>query len=159
MTFQILKVASMKMTAFWNIAPPIVFPTYLWWWSGIRLVLWVDDDDDDDGHVDGMRLRLWTAVTNGPIVHLPSDTWSWRTTVECYRQEKTSDSSTRSLWQSYQQSHLLAKQVKLAKTMMTCLAKYLSHTSKGSLTCSNSLKNGSDGFTSPPKKFVLRIDS
>jgi hypothetical protein len=30
-----------------------------------RLVV-VDDDDE----FDGMRLRLWTADTNGPIVHL-----------------------------------------------------------------------------------------
>jgi hypothetical protein len=27
----------------------------------------------DDDHVDGVRLRLWTAVTNGLIVHSPGD--------------------------------------------------------------------------------------
>jgi hypothetical protein len=26
-------------------------------------------DDNDDDHVDGVRLRLRTATTNGPIVH------------------------------------------------------------------------------------------
>jgi hypothetical protein len=44
------------------------------------LVLVYDDDDDD--HVDGMKLRLWTAVTNGPIVHPPGDVWAWRKTVD-----------------------------------------------------------------------------
>jgi hypothetical protein len=28
-------------------------------------------------HVDGVRLRLWTAATNGPIVHPPGDIWAW----------------------------------------------------------------------------------
>jgi hypothetical protein len=41
-----------------------------------------DDDDDDDNddddyyvlhHVDGVRLRLCTAATSGPIVHPPRD--------------------------------------------------------------------------------------
>jgi hypothetical protein len=31
----------------------------------------LDDDDDDD--VNGVRLRLRTAITNGPIVHPPGD--------------------------------------------------------------------------------------
>jgi len=68
-----------------------------------------DDDDDDDEHVDGVRLCLWTAATNGPTVHYPGDIWAWRTMVEWWcRQRKTPDSSTRALWQSYQQRHLVA---------------------------------------------------
>jgi hypothetical protein len=50
--------------------------------------LLVDDDDDDDDDVDGVRLRLWTLTTNGPIVHYPSDTRARRTMVEWYRQGK-----------------------------------------------------------------------
>jgi hypothetical protein len=34
--------------------------------------------DDDDG-VNGVRLWLWTAATNRPIVHPPGDIWAWRT--------------------------------------------------------------------------------
>jgi hypothetical protein len=39
-------------------------------------------------HVDGVRPRLWTEVTNGPIVHPPGDIWAWRATVEWYWQGK-----------------------------------------------------------------------
>jgi hypothetical protein len=28
-------------------------------------------------HVDGVRLYLWTAATNGPTVHPPGDIWAW----------------------------------------------------------------------------------
>jgi hypothetical protein len=35
-----------------------------------------DDDDDHQAHVDGVRLRLSTAATNGPIVHPPGDNTS-----------------------------------------------------------------------------------
>jgi hypothetical protein len=54
-----------------------------------------------------MTSRLRTAATNGPLVHPPDDIWAWRTTVELCRQ-RTSDSSTRTLWKSYQQIHLIA---------------------------------------------------
>jgi hypothetical protein len=40
-----------------------------------------DDDDDDHHHVCGVRLRLWTAATNGHIVCSPGDR-AWRTIVE-----------------------------------------------------------------------------
>jgi hypothetical protein len=60
----------------------------------------------DDDHVNGARLRLYTAATNGPIFLPPSDIWVWRATVEWYWLGKTPDSFTRALWQSYGQSYI-----------------------------------------------------
>jgi hypothetical protein len=42
-------------------------------------------------HIQAVRLRLWTAVTNGHTVHPPGDIRAWRTMVELYRQGKTHD--------------------------------------------------------------------
>jgi hypothetical protein len=36
----------------------------------------LDDDDYYHYHVNGVKLRLRTVATNGPIVHLPGDTWA-----------------------------------------------------------------------------------
>jgi hypothetical protein len=72
-------------------------------------------DDDDSHYVKGVRLCLWTAATSGPTVHPPGDLWAWRTMVKWCQQGKTPDSSTRPLWQSYQQSYLVARQEELAK--------------------------------------------
>jgi hypothetical protein len=38
-----------------------------------------------------VRLCLWTAATNWPIVHPPDYIWVWRATVEWYWQEKTEE--------------------------------------------------------------------
>jgi hypothetical protein len=40
-------------------------------------------------HVKRVRLCLWTAVTNKPIVHPPGGIWVWRTKLEWYWQGKT----------------------------------------------------------------------
>jgi hypothetical protein len=40
-------------------------------------------------HVNGVRLRLWTAATVGPTIHPPGDIWGRKATVECYWQRKT----------------------------------------------------------------------
>jgi hypothetical protein len=56
----------------------------------------------------GVRLRLWTAATNWPTVHPPGDTWTQRNMVEWCRQRKTPFPSPTALWQSYQQSYLVA---------------------------------------------------
>jgi hypothetical protein len=45
----------------------------------------------------------------------PGNTWAWRIMVEWYQQGETPDSATRALCQSYEQSHLVAKQEKLGK--------------------------------------------
>jgi hypothetical protein len=42
----------------------------------------VDDDGNDNNHIDGVRLCLWTAATNGPAVHPPGDIWARRNMVE-----------------------------------------------------------------------------
>jgi hypothetical protein len=56
-----------------------------------KLQLIFDDDGDDE--VDGVRLRLWTVATNGPIVHPSGDRWTWRNMAEWYRQRTTPDLS------------------------------------------------------------------
>jgi hypothetical protein len=68
----------------------------------------------DDVHVDGVRPRTqretwwcscrWGAELLPPrgLFFIPHVTWAWRTIVECYRQGRTPDSSTRTLWQFYQ---------------------------------------------------------
>jgi hypothetical protein len=42
-------------------------------------------------HVDRVRLCLWTAAINGPILHPPDDIWVWRATVGWYWQGKTEE--------------------------------------------------------------------
>jgi hypothetical protein len=57
------------------------------------------DVNDHDNHVKGVRLHLWAAATNGPIVHPPGDVWALRAMMELYWQSKTPISFTRALWQ------------------------------------------------------------
>jgi hypothetical protein len=122
----------------------------MWLWRGTQKIQSVDHDH-------GVRPRLWTAATNGPIVHLTRDICVWRATVEWCRQGKHPDSSIGALWQSYQQSSC-CKAGKTGKgNDKFCLTKYLFRISKGSLTCRKILRHGADGFTSAPKKGVLRI--
>jgi hypothetical protein len=78
--------------------------------------------------------------------------------VEGYWQGKTPDLSTRALWQSYQQSYLVAKHEELSKEIRILSMKYFFHTSKGPLTCRKILQfEANNGFTSPLKEGMLWI--
>jgi hypothetical protein len=69
-----------------------------------------------------VRLRLWTTASNGPLVNPSGDKWAWRTMVTWWcRERKTPDSSTRAVWQSYRQIHLVAKQEEVTKEMNIAL--------------------------------------
>jgi hypothetical protein len=117
--------------------------------------IWVLTGDD---HIDGMRLHLWTATTKGPIVHPPGDIWACRTTVEwSCRQRKTTDSPTRVLWYSYQQSHLVASRRKAKGNYEFWLAKYFCLYLQVIFTYREILRHGTSGFTYPRKEGVLRI--
>jgi hypothetical protein len=73
-----------------------------------------------------------------------------------YRQEKTTDSSTRILWKSYKQSHLVTTQEELGEGNYEFgLRNIFVHTSKWFLTCRKISRHGANGFISPPKKDVL----
>jgi hypothetical protein len=113
---------------------------------------------DADNRVDGVRLRLWTAATIGPIFHPPGDrsTYVWRTMVELYLHGKTDDSSITALWQSYQQSPSTNQEELGKENDEFYLTKYLFHNPKGSLICRKILRRGADGFTSPPKEGLLQ---
>jgi hypothetical protein len=91
-------------------------------------------------HVKVVRLRLWTAVTNGHIVHPPGDMWALRTMVGWYRERSTPDSSTRDLWHSYQHSNLVANRRNLK--MKLALRSIFVHTSKWLSKCRKILRHG-----------------
>jgi hypothetical protein len=108
-------------------------------------------------HVDVVRLCLRTAATNGPIIHPPGDMWAWRAVVTLKPAGVTPDSSTRTIWQSYQQRHLGASR-RNGKRSENFACQYLKYI-KGSLTCGKILRRGASGFrrTSHSKEGLLRI--
>jgi hypothetical protein len=56
---------------------------------------------DNDDHIDGARLRLWTATSNGSIVCVPGDIWVYMVyMVELYRQGEN-------FWFVYQSSPVI----------------------------------------------------
>jgi hypothetical protein len=103
---------------------------------------------------DGARLCLRTVATNGPIVHAPDGMWVWRAMVIMMPAGDNPDSSTRALWQSYQQRHLgqVGGMDKRVRVLHIQYLRYL----KGSLTCSK-CDNGTFGFTSHLREGVLWI--
>jgi hypothetical protein len=75
--------------------------------------------------------------------------------------QKTPDSSTRALWQSYQQSHLVANRRNWRQEWEFGFVKYFCSYLQVIFTCHKILQHGASGFTSPPKKmccgFLLKI--
>jgi hypothetical protein len=74
-------------------------------------------------HVDGVRLRLWTAATRRRTVHPQVIHEHGRATVNWYWQRKTPDSSTRAVCQFCQQSHLVANQDNVEKELLNFASK------------------------------------
>jgi hypothetical protein len=71
-----------------------------------------------------------------------------------------SDESTRALWKIPAETHgSEAFEKHYVKCPLILPAKYLCHTSQGSLTCHKILRHGADSFTSSPKEVILRIFS
>jgi hypothetical protein len=110
-----------------------------------------------DDHIDGARLRLWTAVTKGPIVHPraiyePREPWwnyidrgnSWfvrQSSLATLQEESSSSKAGGTDNGNYEFG----------------LTKYLCSYFQKILTCLKILRHGADGFTFPPKEVVLRI--
>jgi hypothetical protein len=112
----------------------------------------------DNNHVYGLRLHLWTDVTNGSIAHPPGSIQSWRIMVEWYRRGNPRDSSTRSLWPYYKQIHLVANQEECGeRNDKIRLRRIFVHTSKLYFTQCKTLRHSVDSFISPPQEGVLRI--
>jgi hypothetical protein len=108
----------------------------------------------DDDYVDGLdETTSLTCSYNEPIVH------PYVMSVENHGGMITTgespDSSTRTLWLCYQQSHQEANHEKLAKKIMNLAVRIiLVHTSKGSLTCCKILRYRAGGLF-PQKEGML----
>jgi hypothetical protein len=76
-------------------------------------------DDDDDG-VYGVRLRLWTVANYGPIVHMSMQNHGGM----MMSTEENSSTCPPDLWQSYQQSNLVASRRNGQKEWEFGLLKY-----------------------------------
>jgi hypothetical protein len=71
---------------------------------------------------------------------------------------ETPDSSTRALWQCYQQSHIVANKDELGEGNDEFgQTKYFCSYFQVIFISSKILRHRTDGFTSPPKEVVLRI--
>jgi hypothetical protein len=76
----------------------LIVPVSLWYInSAINRAFSNNLSSNKTDHVDGVRVRLWTAASNGSIIHFPVDIWAWRTMVKWYWQGKTLDLSTTAL--------------------------------------------------------------
>jgi hypothetical protein len=107
-------------------------------------------------HVDGVRIRLWTATTNKPIVQPPADIRAWRTMTE-WHQQGSLPIRPPELSGNPTSSHLVVKQEVHAKEIMNFAVRSNINTLNGYLICHKILSHGASGFTFPPKEGVLRI--
>jgi hypothetical protein len=115
-------------------------------------------EEDNDVHVDGVRLRLWTAVTNWPTVHPPGDVWTRITMVEWCKKRRTPDSSTRATCKSYQHSHLVASRRNGRREWWICPCEELLFIRASCFfMCRKNLRLEASGFTVPSKENVSRI--
>jgi hypothetical protein len=86
-----------------------------------------------------MRLHLWTAASNRPIVHPPGDIWVWRTWWnDNVDKGKTTDSTTSDIWQ--QAEGMGERDENLALHNISV------HTCKWYFTCCKILWHGASGF-------------
>jgi hypothetical protein len=104
----------------------------------------------DDDHVDVLRIRLWTAATNGHIVHPRGDILAWRSVAQWYRQRKLIRPPE--LSGKPTSSHLVGTYVELPKEMTNLALRSTCLYFEVFLTCRKILRHGSDGFTSSPKE-------
>jgi hypothetical protein len=108
---------------------------------------------------DGVRLCLRTAATNWPILHPPVDMWAWRTRVMIIMIMMPAGNNSWLVHQSYlavlpvETSGASRRNGRRSENFAYQYLEYL----KGSLTCRKILRHGISGFTSQPKKGVLRI--
>jgi hypothetical protein len=111
-------------------------------------------------HVDWLIMVGWdwhlrTAAITG-LLFIPrvicerGEPWWWRCRLGI-----TPNSSTRALWQSYQQRHL-GKVGGMDEGVRILYIQYLWYVNE-SLICHQTLRHGSSGFTSRPKEGVLRV--
>jgi hypothetical protein len=85
----------------------------------MHLYTFISRQNDDD-HVDGVRLRLWSAATDGSIVY-PLDYMNVENHGGMILTGKNPDSSIRALRQSYQQSSVSKSGGTLAfEVIFTC---------------------------------------
>jgi hypothetical protein len=104
-----------------------------------------------------MRLCLRTSATNGPILHPPSDMWTWKAMVRMMMMPAGDNS-----WLVHKSSLTLLpakiyEESRKNGRMSENFAYQYLKSLKGSLTCRKILRHGTSGFTSHPKEGVLQI--
>jgi hypothetical protein len=143
-----------------------VIKTNRGWVLKLKLVLYLQTEMDSldwltdwlTGLIMSMGVRLCLNCDHQRAsCSSPDYIWAWETMVKWWcRQRKSPDSSTRALWQSYQQNLLGASRRKGRKKWEFYLVTISFNTDKWFFTCGKIL-HGASGFPSHPKKAVLRI--
>jgi hypothetical protein len=94
-----------------------------------------------------VRRRLWTATTNGPLVHPPGDLWVWRSMAERCRQRKLLTHSA-DLTGNSTSSHLVASRRNERRELQIWPCIFV-HTCKWLFTCRKILRHGASEYISP----------